>query len=146
MEIMEHEPDTFFDEDAAAKKFTALSLGDEGLPSESNGASSRTNGQGGEGGEGEVDNRRRLVPKGPRQLTSETRANYATARQHRRQAFSKHNKPINYFETCQSVGEDVAMADVETGGRRSGGGRGHHNPRKRRFRPGKLDSLRKEEI
>ena len=86
-----------------------------------------------------VHNRNRLAPKGTRQLTSRTRDNYATAQKYKQQGIPEYSKPCNKPEDCQSAAEDTVMADVESGGRRGGGGhggRGHYNPKKRRFRYG----------
>lgn len=134
MEPIDRTKAAVFDEDAASQRFTTLSLGEEVSAPVSNGAFSRA--------KGEVDSRIRLAPRGPRQLASRSRENYAVARRLKQQPIN----PINHIRNCQSVGEDIVMADVDTGGRRTGGGRGHYNPRKRRFRAGKLDALALQDV
>ena len=134
---MDRMEDVRFDENATFREFRTLSLRDNGSTSNRFGASRRAN--------QDVDARIRLAPKGPSQLvTSQTRANYAKLQQYKQHGIPRYTHPLRDSSACTSTVGLTTMADVETGGRRQGGGhggRGRFNPRKRRFREGKLVAL-----
>ncbi|KAI9687586.1 MAG: hypothetical protein M1822_002196 [Bathelium mastoideum] len=121
--------DIQFDTNVTFQDFQLLSLHEAKSVAESNRELS--------GAKDDVPAQIRLAARGPRQPTSPSRANYAQALHYKKHGIPSRIHPSSYPQDCQSTGGHAIMADVETGGRRQGGGhggRGRFNPRKRRFR------------